>query len=92
MSGSKQAQKPVPPPREARTPGQHPRQKVGKKIWGVPLISSFNPCRKANKYGLGVWHGLWVGVALSWTDLRLEVSTGALGKSYTFSAVLIASL
>ncbi|KAM9669228.1 histone-lysine N-methyltransferase PRDM7-like [Dama dama] len=27
-SGSKQAQKPVPPPREARTPGQHPRHKV----------------------------------------------------------------
>ncbi|XP_043315789.1 probable histone-lysine N-methyltransferase PRDM7 [Cervus elaphus] len=27
-SSSKQAQKPVPPPREARTPGQHPRQKV----------------------------------------------------------------
>uniref|UniRef100_A0A8C6FW23 Histone-lysine N-methyltransferase PRDM9 n=1 Tax=Moschus moschiferus TaxID=68415 RepID=A0A8C6FW23_MOSMO len=27
-SGSKQAQKPVPPPRKARTPGQHPRQKV----------------------------------------------------------------
>uniref|UniRef100_A0AAA9SSU7 Histone-lysine N-methyltransferase PRDM9 n=1 Tax=Bos taurus TaxID=9913 RepID=A0AAA9SSU7_BOVIN len=27
-SGSKQAQKPVPPPREARTPGKHPRHKV----------------------------------------------------------------
>ncbi|KAI4545718.1 hypothetical protein MG293_005984 [Ovis ammon polii] len=27
-TGSKQAQKPVPPPREARTPGQHPRHKV----------------------------------------------------------------
>uniref|UniRef100_A0A4W2FSV2 Histone-lysine N-methyltransferase PRDM9 n=1 Tax=Bos indicus x Bos taurus TaxID=30522 RepID=A0A4W2FSV2_BOBOX len=27
-SGSKQAQKLVPPPRKARTPGQHPRQKV----------------------------------------------------------------
>ncbi|KAM9756433.1 histone-lysine N-methyltransferase PRDM7-like [Dama dama] len=27
-SGSKQAQKPVTPPRKARTPGQHPRQKV----------------------------------------------------------------
>ncbi|OWJ99259.1 hypothetical protein Celaphus_00009547 [Cervus elaphus hippelaphus] len=27
-SGSEQAQKPVPPPREARTPGQHPRRKV----------------------------------------------------------------
>ena len=30
-SGSKQAQKPVPPPRKARTPGEHPRQKVGKR-------------------------------------------------------------
>ena len=29
-SGSKQAQKPVPPSREARTPGKHPRHKVGK--------------------------------------------------------------
>uniref|UniRef100_A0A8C6DR12 PRDM7 n=1 Tax=Moschus moschiferus TaxID=68415 RepID=A0A8C6DR12_MOSMO len=27
-SGSKRVQKPVPPPREARTPGQHPRHKV----------------------------------------------------------------
>ena len=36
--------------------------------------------------------GLWVGVGLSWTDLRHEVSTGALGKSYTFSEVLIAHL
>ena len=33
-SGSKQAQKPVPPPRKARTPGQHPRQKVGKRKFG----------------------------------------------------------
>ena len=33
-SGSKQAQKPVPPPREARTPGQHPRHKVGKIKFG----------------------------------------------------------
>ncbi|XDB53565.1 hypothetical protein AB1E18_007081 [Capra hircus] len=30
-SGSKQAQKPVPPPRKARIPGQHPRQKVERK-------------------------------------------------------------
>ena len=38
-SGSKQ----VPPPRKARTPGQHPRQKAGKRKFGeflllVPLI------------------------------------------------------
>ena len=33
-SGSKQAQKPVPPPREARTPGKHPRHKVGKIKFG----------------------------------------------------------
>ena len=37
-----------------------------------------------------MWHGLWVGMGLSWTDLRHEVSTGALRKSYTFSEVLIA--
>ena len=39
-----------------------------------------------------MWHGLWVGLGLSWTDLRHEVSTGALGKSYMFSEVLIAHL
>ena len=33
-SGSKQAQKLVPPPGKARTPGQHPRQKVGKRKFG----------------------------------------------------------
>ena len=43
-----------------------------------------------NNYGLDVWHELWVGVGLRWTDLRHEVSTGALGKSYTFSEVLLA--
>ena len=32
--GSEQAQKPVPPPREGRTAGQHPRQKVGKRKFG----------------------------------------------------------
>ena len=42
-SGSKQAQKPVPHNRKARTPGQHPRQKAGKRKFGeflllVPLI------------------------------------------------------
>ena len=33
-SGSKQTQKPVPHHRKARTPGQHPRQKVGKRNFG----------------------------------------------------------
>ena len=33
-SGSKQAQKPVPPPRKARAPEQQPRQKVGKRKFG----------------------------------------------------------
>ena len=32
--GSKQAQKPVPHPRKAKTPGQHPRQKVSKRNLG----------------------------------------------------------
>ena len=33
-SGSKQAQKPVPHHGKARTPGQHPKQKVGKRNFG----------------------------------------------------------
>ena len=39
-----------------------------------------------------MWHGLWVSMGLRWTDLRHEVSSGALEKSYIFSEVLLANM
>lgn len=48
--------------------------------------------RKADEYGESMWFKLWIGLGLSWTNLRLEVSTRALGKSYKFSEFLNVNL
>lgn len=84
ISSSEQAQKPVSPPGKASTSGHHSRQKMGKR----KNLSCSQSFRKADEYGESMSFALWIGPGLSWTNLRPEVSTRALGKLYKFSEFL----